>query len=296
MKTLADGAQITIIAVLVVAFSWIQARAAEDLKVPVGCAAAPGAKAGADGYADRVIHEKTGIELVLIPAGSFTMGATAQGSKAIPHTVAISKPFYIGRTEVTNAQYRKFVEACGYDGKGDTDPAYDPYLRHWRGESLMSTDDDYPVVWVSWKNAKALCEWAGLALPTEAQWEYACRAGTTTTYYFGDDKNDYDQYGWTVSNSDALTHPVAQLKPNAWGLYDMLGNVWEWCEDDFVYRYDGAPTDGSARLEGKMTKVIRGGAWESATWPATSGCPSRANNAPTNADNDNGFRVVLFLP
>jgi len=265
-----------------------------DLKVPPGCVPAQDAQAGANGYADRVIHERTGIELILIPPGSFTMGSTEVGSHASPpHEVTFTQPFYLGRTEVTNAQYRRFVAATGYDGKPDTDPAYDLYLRHWRGYSPMSSDDDYPVVWVSWRNARAFCDWAGLALPTEAQWEYACRAGTTTEYYHGDDQSGFDECGWGLTNSEGQTHPVARKKPNAWGLYDLLGNVWEWVEDDYVYRYDGAPTDGSARLEGKMTKVLRGGSWSNSTRPVTNGGAARFNSAPGNASNDVGFRVAL---
>ena len=273
---------------------------AEQSKVPAGCRAAVGAKASVEGYADRIVHEKTGIELVLIAPGTFTMGRGRQG-----HKVTIGNPFYVGKTEVTNAQYRRFVKASGYDGKADTDPAYDLYLRHWRGESYMSKEDNYPVVWVSWKNAKAFCKWAGLSLPTDAQWEYACRAGTTTDYYFGDAENvrryeqqkEFDHYGWEVLNSDSHTHPVAQKKPNAWGLYDMLGNVWEWVEDDYIEGYDGVPTDGSARVEGKMTRVLRGGSWGTSPNPPhfANSSISRFNCAPTTALHDIGFRVVLPL-
>ena len=264
-----------------------------EIKTPPGCIPAEGAKASADGYADRVIHEKTGIELVLVPAGSFTMGGFALPE----HKVTIAKPFYIGKTEVTNVQYRRFVEATGYNGKPDTDPAYDLYLRHWRGQSLMSKEDDYPVVWVSWKNANAFCGWAGLSLPAEAQWEYACRVGTTTLYYNGDAQAGFDEIGWGVTNSKALTHPAAQKKPNAWGLYDMLGNVGEWCEDDYVNPWTGGPADGSALIENPrtLTRALRGGCWSRSTEPATAGSAARFNTAPGNASNDVGFRVVHGL-
>ena len=286
-----------VIATLLIVLSPVLAPAA-DLKTPAGCTAAQDAKAGPRGYADRVIHDKTDIELVLVDAGELTMGAKGIFSSSLPpHKVTLSKPFYIAKTEVTNAQYRKFVEGAGYEGKGDTDPAYDFYLRHWRGESLMSADNDYPVCWVSWKNAKAFCEWAGLALPTEAQWEYACRAGTTTAYYNGDEQKGFDEIGWGLTNSEGLTHAVAQKKPNAWGLYDMLGNVWEWVEDDYVYRYEGAPTDGSARIENprRMTRALRGSSWSNSTRTYTASSASRHNSAPGNALNDFGFRVVLTL-
>ena len=261
-----------------------------ELKTPDNCVAASGAVGVADRWADRIVHTKTGIQLVFIPAGSFTMGSR----EARPiHEVDVKEPFYIGKTEVTNAAYRSFLDASAYDGKGDTDPAYDLYLRHFREKSLMSKDDDYPIVWISWNNAVAFCKWAGLKLPTEAQWEHACRAGTTTPYYFGQDDKNAGDYGWSHTNSEALTHPVALKKPNAWGLYDMHGNVWEWVEDDFVGSYDGAPVDGSARIEGKLTKALRGGSWSNNTWDYVFGSSGRFNTAPGNASNDVGFRVVL---
>ena len=260
-------------------------------KVPPNCTPAPDAKAGHDGYADRVVHDKTGIELVLIEPGKFKMGE-GNTFKTI-RDVTIKQPFYIGKTEVTNAQYRKFVEASGYDGTGDTDPAYDLYLKHWRGKSIMSTEDDFPIVWVSWKSAKAFCEWAGLKLPSETRWEHACRAGTTTAYSVGDDRKDLDKYAWYGTNKPG-TYAVAQKAPNPWGLYDMHGNVWEWTEDDFVYETETAPTDGSARVETAMTKALRGGAWsENPTYCLTI---IRFNSAPMNASNDVGFRVVLSVP
>ena len=263
----------------------------QSVSIPAGCIAAKGAKVTPCGHADRIIHEKTGIELVLIPAGHFSMGIKRE---VMPiHRVEIRSPFYIGTTEVTNKTYRSFISQSGYEGEGDTDPVYDLYLRHWRGQSLMSQADDHPIVWISWKNAKAFCGWAGLKLPTESQWEYACRAGTTTIYYFGDNEKDCGDHGWHLHNSQSLTHAVAQKRPNAWGLYDMSGNVWEWVEDDYIKGYEGAPVDGSARVEGKMTKVLRGGAWSNNTWAWVCGSGARLNSAPGNASNDAGFRVVL---
>ena len=286
---------VNVIAVLVGVVIFMSVSAfGEELKLPAGCRPAKGADAGAGGYADKIVHEKTGIELVLVPTGDLTMGAGRQA-----YQVTISIPFYMGKTEVTNAQYRRFVEVTGYNGKPDVDPDpdYDLYLRHWRGKSIMSKEDDYPIVWVSWKNAKAFCEWSGFALPSEAQWEYACRAGTTTRYYFGDDQKEFDKYGWANTSNEYHTHPVAGKLPNAWGLYDMLGNVWEWVEDDYVSyeyvdKYGSPPTDGSARLEGKMTKVVRGGSWGNS---AVCGSGTRHNSAPTNASSEFGFRVMLPL-
>ncbi len=299
----------TRIALLLVLFSLLcTAACAQALKTPPGCAAAPDAKLGDGGYADHVTHEKTGVELILIPAGSFTMGtndknATSQVSPA--HTVTLAKPFYMGKTEVTNGQYKKFMAAVPeYKGEKDCDPFYDLYVLHLRGKSLMSAADEYPVVWVSWGNALAFCKWAGLALPSEAQWEYACRAGTTTKYSFGDNDKDIYNYGWVDYAAEHHTHPVATKLPNPWGLYDMHGNAWEWTLDDFITQYKDAPTDGSARVvPGELTKVLRGGSWSTGPgvhqqtpdwfYSAVLGCVARYNVAPGDAANDRGFRVIL---
>ena len=281
-----------------------------DSKAPPGCVAADGAKPGPDGYADRVIHEKTGIELIFIPAGKFRMGSDAPGlsSHVAPaREVTVTRPFYMGKTEVTNGQYRRFMKGKpGYKGEADVDPAYDLYLRHLKGKSVMSAEDEYPVVWVSWHNAKAFCAWAGLALPSEAQWEYACRAGTTTRYSFGDDVAEIHKYAWADLAAKHRTHPVATKLPNPWGLYDVHGNVWEWCADDYIYRYENAPADESPRRNPKsQTKPLRGGSWSTGpgihrktpTWfhSSTLGCIARFNIAPGNAWHDRGFRVILPL-
>ncbi|MFM6439528.1 MAG: formylglycine-generating enzyme family protein, partial [Microcystis panniformis] len=133
-------------------------------------------------------------------------------------------------------------------------------------------------------------------LPTEAEWEYACRAGTTTRYYFGDDANQLGDYAWYDGNSQRTTHPVGQKKPNAWGLYDMSGNVWEWCEDDWHDNYIGAPKDGSAWFikndNRSHRKCPRGGSW----FNNPGNCRSAFRSSNHRRDNDyndlNGFRVV----
>ena len=276
----------------------------QQMKIPAGCRKAASARGSLQSYVDSIIHEKTGIEMALVPSGNFTRGSGKQAQQ-----VTIKAPFYMGKTEVTNAQYRRFVEATGYEGDEDihSDPDVDLYLRHWHGKSIMSPEDSYPVVWVNWQNAKAFCKWAGLGLPSEAQWEYACRAGTTTPYYFGEDRKEFGKYGWANTSQEYHTHSGAGKLPNAWGLYDMLGNVWEWMEDDFVsneyiyghrefeviMRFDEPPTDGSARLEGRLTKVLRGGSWRTSEVACQSG--TRYNISPVNASADLGFRIVLPL-
>ncbi len=260
---------------------------AQEAKVPKGCVAVKGAAISHDGYASGVIHQKTGVELVLVPAGSFTRGK---------HKVTIAKPFYVGKTEVTNAQYKRFITQSGYDGRKDVDPAYEMYLLHLRGKSIMPSGDNFPVIFVSWRNAKAFCRWAGaLDLPTAGEWEYSCRAGTTGNFHFGNEIGNYPQYGWATENSGGRPHKVAQLKPNAWGLHDMHGNVWEWCLDDYWDSNDALPSDGSARQEaGLMAKALRGGTWSAAA--RVSRADWRFSSAPTNATNDMGFRLVLRLP
>ena len=138
---------------------------AETLKTPAGCVAADNAKPGPEGNADRVIHQKTGIELILISSGTFVMGTDdrqAASNVAPAHEVTIAQPFYMGKTEVTNGQYRRFLQAQpDYDGEADVDPAYDLYLLHFKDKSVMSSEDEYPIVWVGWHNAMAFCAWAG---------------------------------------------------------------------------------------------------------------------------------------
>lgn len=278
------------------------ATAAQDdaLKTPAGCRAAKDAKASHDGYASRIIHDKTGIEMILVKPGKFIMGTSKYRSNDGAHPVTITRPYYMAKTETTNAQFARFVKAKpDYDGEKDTDLANELYLLHMRGKSIMPDGDDYPVVWVSWKNAQAFCQWAGLKLPTETQWEYACRAGSTTLYYYGDDPKKFHDHGWAHNARDHenhYTHPVAKKLPNDWGFHDMLGNVWEWVEDDWREGFVDAPEDDTARVvDGAFTKVVRGGSWGNDTKPHNVSCSARFNSAPTNAGPEFGFRVVLQL-
>ena len=116
---------------------------------------------------------------------------------------------------------------------------------------------------VSWEDARAYARWAGLRLPTEAEWEYACRAGTTTRFYTGDEGKDLDRAGWYDGNSGGRLHPVGEKAADAFGLYDMHGKVWEWVADDWYDAYTGAPTNGSAWVNSPRGthREIRGGVW-----------------------------------
>ncbi|WP_223212405.1 formylglycine-generating enzyme family protein, partial [Microcystis aeruginosa] len=132
----------------------------------------------------------------------------------------------------------------------------------------FSNNPQNPVEKVSWDDAQAFCQKLSqitgktYCLPTEAEWEYACCAGTTTRFYFGDNANQLGDYAWYGGNSQQTTHPVGQKRPNGWGLYDMSGNVWEWCEDNWHDNYIGAPRDGSAWLiRDNDYQILRGGSW-----------------------------------
>ncbi|MEX1363989.1 MAG: SUMF1/EgtB/PvdO family nonheme iron enzyme [Nannocystaceae bacterium] len=208
-----------------------------------------------------------GVELVLIPGGRFWMGSPEgergrdawYGADALekpgfhpesPHEVELDS-FYMAKTPVTNAQYAKYLEANPQAEK----PKY------W-GDRKWNQPEQ-PVVGVSWEEAQAYCEWAGLLLPTEAQWEYACRATTTTRFYSGDSEDDLEKVAWYGKNSGGSTHPVGQKEPNDFGLYDMHGNVWEWCRDAFgSYATRAAEGDGLRHEPVRdADRVLRGGGW-----------------------------------
>ena len=248
--------------------------------VPPGCRAAAGTRAEPytkSGWAQAIVHEATGIELVYIPAGSFRMGVlpdedlvgTDEAARYINpnhrmthHQVMLTKGFYMGKTEVTQAQWEKVMGKNPAYFAGRI-PAEEALMRHHMLVTQHDAGPNAPVEMVSWDDCQAFCQKAGggLRLPTEAEWEYACRAGTQ-----GLRAGDLDEMGWCLSNSDGTTHPVGSKKPNAWGLYDMHGNVWEFCQDWFG-PYEGlgdAVTDptGPTKAGGfPPARVIRGGGW-----------------------------------
>jgi len=191
-----------------------------------------------------VVKNQMGIEMVYIPPGEFMMGSENGNKDERPvHRVTISQAFYVGRYEVTQAQWQSVM--------GDNPSGY------------KNCGGNCPVEKVSWKDAQNFINKLNegndgfrYRLPTEAEWEYACRAGTT-----GDYAGDLDSVAWYDKNSGGKTHPVGTRQPNGFGLYDMHGNVWEWCEDWYHKTYEGAPMDGSAWLSGGEQKyrVLRGG-------------------------------------
>jgi len=248
----------------------------EDALAKVG--AAPEPKYGPAGLTLDLGKGVT-MKLVLIRPGKFLMGSpdSEQGRKTEEgpqHQVTITKPFYMGVTEVTQAQYEAVMGTNPSKFKGPSNPVDN----------------------VTWDEAVEFCrklsEKTGKAvrLPTEAEWEYACRAGTKTRYSFGDSDSVLGDYAWSGSNSGGMTHPVGQKKPNPWGLYDMHGNVYEWCADWFGSYSGGASTDPQGAASGKL-RVSRGGAWHSID-PLTRRCAYRGRNDPAGRLEVHGFRCA----
>lgn len=222
------------------------------------------------------------MEFVLIPAGSFVMGNNQGDNNERPaHKVTITKPFYLGKYEVTQQQWQAVMT---------NNPA------HYRGPNK-------PVETVTWFDCgrffNVLSKRAPdrkLRLPTEAEWEYACRAGTTTEYFFGDDPKSLADYTWFTGNAkgDSGTQPVGQKKPNPWGLHDMYGNVWEWCSDWYQQRYDpGEQTDPAGPPTG-AERVLRGGAWNFG--PRSCRSSARSKYSAGAEILVFGFRVVCEAP
>ncbi len=272
-------------------------------------------------------------EMVVIPAGSFAMGSPKgevgrKVDEGPQHPVRVAKSFALGSHEVTVAEFRRFVQASGYqtdaernpdqgisawsDSKGGLAPAKG---RSWRNPGFPQ-DGRHPVVGVSLHDAMAYVNWLGketgkdYRLASEAEWEYAARAGTTSARFWGDDPNQACRYAnvadqranekhstWTIHECDdrfAETAPVGSFEPNAFGLHDMIGNVWEWTRDCWNTSYADAPSDGSAWLEGDCARRVgRGGSWSSR--PGQARAASRDKAEPGYRDDNTGFRIARTL-
>jgi formylglycine-generating enzyme required for sulfatase activity len=223
--------------------------------------------------------QRVGYLLVSIPGGSFMMGSTEYENEKPVHEVHVSE-FSMGRYPVTNEEYGRFLE----DNPDEPEPKY------W-GDRRFNQPRQ-PVVGVSWNDAARYAEWAGLQLPTEAQWEYACRAGSTTRYHTGDTEADLDRAGWYADNSGGKLHSVGEKEPNDFGLYDMHGNVDEWCLDGLREYQKQTVTDPMGPVEDSSNRVFRGGCWDV---PAQ-GCRSAGRNrfTPGYRHDFLGFRLVLL--
>jgi sulfatase modifying factor 1 len=284
--------------------------------------------------------------LILVPAGQFEMGnhdSDDKLAKAFPqieatriaklgdekpiHKVRISKPFYFGKHEVTIGQWKQFLADSKYVPESERDGTgawgYNPKIQYFEGRDKkyswadpgFKQADDHPVVNVTYADSLAFCDWLSkkdghkYRLPTEAEWEYACRAGSTTTFASGDEPNSlagvaalYDaetvklfpqwkENALLKSDGQQFTAPVGSYKPNEFGLYDMHGNVWEWCSDWYGEDYyANSPSDDPQGPEMGRQRVRRGGSWH--TWPFYMRSSFRNYNSPQTRYVLVGFRVV----
>lgn len=215
------------------------------------------------------------VEFIGIKGGSFMMGSEEGESDEVPIKEVTVGDFWISKYEITQGQYREVMGENPSRLKGD----------------------DLPVDNVSWNDAMKFCNEFGkkygvtVRLPYEAEWEYACRAGTTTRYYWGDRMNG--AYAWYSKNSQESPHPVGQRKPNAWGLYDMIGNVWEWCMDWYLedyYEFRPSVNPQGPEDVKHTRKVIRGGAWKFGEEYQRSA--NRYFSEPSYKITGHGFRIV----
>jgi formylglycine-generating enzyme required for sulfatase activity len=249
-------------------------------------------------------ENSVGMRFVLIPPGEFMMGsertpaqtAKLYGGKDAHYTcehprrkVKISKPFYMGVYEVTQSQWSAVMSS-----------------KPWDGKMLTKIGPAYPVSWVNWNEATEFCSKLSkkigktVTLPTEAQWEYACRAGSKTEFYYGDDAKKVGEYGWWAGNmvdsqkAKSYARLGGQKKPNAWGLYDMHGNVWEWCRDWFHKdAYAGGIDVDPEYTKETQTRAARGGSW----YNPPSNLRSAARNSwtgPQYRHYNYGFRVIVI--
>lgn len=263
-------------------------------------------------------------DFVKIPAGTFIMGSPEgepnRSNNETQHSVTLTKDFYMSKYEVTNAQYALFLNSikAGSDGKftstnyaagqyPETELVLDCSVDHrkewgvkWSSDKWVPASgyENHPVIYVTWYGAMEYARWVGGTLPTEAQWEYACRAGTTTVYSYG---NTADKaYMWYGDNNTTVgessgTKAVGRKRANPWGLYDMHGNVYEWCSDWFDSKYGSAnatdPATDPTGPDAGYARVFRGGNWGNGAHTCRSA--HRNGDFPINAFNYIGFRVTV---
>lgn len=237
------------------------------------------------GFPWRVRDRKTGIEMLLVPPGQFNMGmsvgdALANGDERPVHEVVLTKPFYLGRTEVTQAEWSRimgsnpsYFQDVNFRPMSDTERAarldemvsagftrQQAEMRLGRENLGAISTATWPVETLTWEDVQLFVDKSGLRVPTEAEWEFACRAGTSGATY-----GPIDKIGWTNANAEERSHPVGAKSPNALGLYDMLGNVWEWTSDwysaDYYKACELGATDPKGPGPGNF-RVLRGGSWD----------------------------------
>ena len=237
-------------------FSWVWLA----ILVLIGCGDEfPEDEVAAD-VGKEIVWEKDGKEMVLIPAGSFEMGDhfdEGESDEQPVHTVQLDA-FYMDATEVTVGQFREFVNQSGYS-----------YGGNWDSVAKHSPGDEYPMVYVNWNDATAYAKWAGKRLPTEAEWEYAARGGLIGKRYPWGDELTHDDANYSgTGGKDKWSEcaPVGSFAANGYGLYDMAGNVWEWCADWYGEDYYGnSPAKNPPGPSTGTHPVLRGGSWHGNT-------------------------------
>jgi formylglycine-generating enzyme required for sulfatase activity len=261
------------------------------------------------------LGEYVSLELILIKHGSFQMGSPTdeprRNGDEPRHPVTITKDYYIGKFPVTLAQFDRFIGQTQYRTEAEAGASggfgWDgSKLKHDRRFSWRNTGfdqiGDQPATTVSYADALEFCVWLSrktgrtFSLPTEAQWEYACRAGTTTAWHNGNEPSKASEIAWFKPHAQNATHPVDSLKPNAWGLF-IGGNVNEWCKDWYAPYAPGPGTDPEqtdAGLSDKPRRVLRGGSWLREVQNTRSA--ARFRNDPGSRNADNGFRVICNVP
>jgi formylglycine-generating enzyme required for sulfatase activity len=266
-------------------------------------------------------------EIVVVPAGNFTMGSSASEKSwaashgANPESVSDESPqhnvslrsFALGKYDVTRGEYAAFVRETGHAAGDGCHESSMPKSNKkadesWQTPGYSQTDRD-PVTCVSWEDAQAYITWlndklhkasststeGAYRLPSESEWEYAARAGKTTRFWWGDDDSSAANNAWYKGNAGGKTHPVGSKPANPFGLYEMVGNVWQWTEDCYAESYANASTDGSANEAAKdCLRVDRGSCWLYPSWLLRSA--TRERNPADFRDVIMGFRVARTLP
>lgn len=230
----------------------------------------------------NIFRERCLSEMVWIPGGSFMMGSEngVYWEKPI-HKVTLSG-FWMDKYEVTNEKYLVFCKLSGYSFP----------FGIWQEMVIADNKALRPVSVISWLNAKAYTDWLKAHLPTEAQWEYACRAGSTTEYYFGDNSGELNEHAWYQDNSNDRTHKIGVKKPNKWGLYDMYGNIQEYCLDWYGEEYyKTSPTNNPRGPSTGTHRIIRGASYRAGADYNRSA--SRMMSMPDVSSMSNGFRACL---
>jgi formylglycine-generating enzyme required for sulfatase activity len=255
----------------------------------------------------KIITNSIGMKFVSVKPGTFMMGSNdGYDSEKPVHRVTFTKSFYMQTTEVTVGQWKKFINDTNF--KTEAERKGGSYVwngKKWTKKKGVYWDnpgfyqkDNSPVTCVSWNDSNKFIDWLNkkegkkYRLPTEAEWEYAARGGKKSRGYKYSGSNNLDAVGWHYKNSNNKTHPVAEKKPNELGIYDMSGNVWEWCEDKWHSNYEGASNDGSAWETGDSSfRVFRGGSWNDDARDCR--VAFRFNVNPGNRLSFMGFRLVL---